>query len=97
MTTFVFPSVWRVPQVAGTVPRDPNPNLEKMWSGALDVLSQQLGLDLWGYQENQTNLRLGIPKTSCCFFEVFNGTTMVFLRDLNTQNRSTFVLMVLED
>ena len=36
----------------------------------------------------------GIPKT--IVFKVFNGTTIIFLRDLNNKNRSTFVLMVLE-
>ena len=37
----------------------------------------------------------GVPKPTV--FKVFNGTTIVFLRDLNKKNRSTFVLMVLED
>ena len=30
------------------------------------------------------------------FFEVFTGTTIVFLRDLNNKHSSTFLLMVLE-
>ena len=39
-------------------------------------------------------MTLGFQKPAV--FKVFNGTTIVLLRDLNNKNRSTFVLMLLE-
>ena len=66
-------------------------DLQEFLSFVWIISSYHLGLlfgDLVGF------IYPGIPKTMA--FKVFNGATIVFLRDLNNKNRSTFVLMVLE-
>ena len=66
--------------------------LKQFW-GASDGFSKNNSDGLLQVRSHRSD-HVGFLKPAV--FKVFNGTTIVFLRDLNNKNRSTFVLMVLE-